>query len=308
MTSQATLASLSGVKKRFGAVTALDGLDLQVRAGELLSVLGPNGAGKTTAIAILLGLQQADAGEAKLFGRSPHDLSARRGVGVMMQEVQLPDALRVGDLIRQVSAYYPDPLPFDEAVARAGVEKLVQRPYAKLSGGQKRQAQFALAICGRPRLLFLDEPTTGLDVTARETMWATLRGLVKDGVSIVLTTHYIEEAEALADRVVVMAKGRSIAEGTVKDIRALVVRKRIDCATATESAAIEAWPGVTAVVRDGAHVSITTTDAEGVVRRLLAADPDLSDLEVRRAGLSEAFAELTSEAAAPEALEREAAA
>jgi ABC-2 type transport system ATP-binding protein len=304
----ATLASLSGVKKRFGAVTALDGLDLQVQAGELLSVLGPNGAGKTTAIAILLGLQQADAGEAKLFGRSPHDLAARRGVGVMMQEVQLPDALRVGDLIRQVSAYYPDPLAFDEAVARAGVEKLVQRPYAKLSGGQKRQAQFALAICGRPRLLFLDEPTTGLDVTSRENMWATVRGLVKDGVSIVLTTHYIEEAEALADRVVVMAKGRSIAEGTVKDIRALVVRKRIDCATATESAAIEAWPGVTAVVRNGDHVSITTTDAESVVRRLLAADPDLSDLEVRRAGLSEAFAELTSEAGPPEALEQEAAA
>jgi len=300
VSSRTTLASLSGVKKRFGATVALDGLDLQVLAGELLSVLGPNGAGKTTAIAILLGLQQADAGEARLFGRSPHDLAARRGVGVMMQEVQLPDALRVGDLIRQVSAYYPEPLSFAEAVARAGVEKLVNRPYIKLSGGQKRQAQFALAICGRPRLLFLDEPTTGLDVTARETMWATVRGLVKDGVSIVLTTHYIEEAEALADRVVVMAKGRSIAEGTVKDIRALVVRKRVDCATATDAAAIEAWPNVTAVVRDGAHISITTTDAEGVVRRLLAADKALSDLEVRRAGLSEAFAELTSEPAAEE--------
>jgi ABC-2 type transport system ATP-binding protein len=301
VSSNATLASLSGVKKRFGATVALDGLDLQVRAGELLSVLGPNGAGKTTAIGILLGLQQADAGEAKLFGRPPHDLSARRGVGVMMQEVQLPDALRVGDLIRQVSAYYPDPLSFDEAVARAGVGTLVERPYIKLSGGQKRQAQFALAICGRPRLLFLDEPTTGLDVNARENMWSTVRGLVKDGVSIVLTTHYIEEAEALADRVVVMAKGRSIAEGTVKDIRALVVRKRVDCATATETAAIETWPDVTAVSRDGAHVTITTSDAEGVVRRLLAADPGLADLEVRRAGLSEAFAELTSEPTTEEA-------
>jgi ABC-2 type transport system ATP-binding protein len=294
------LARLSGAKKRYGATVALDGLDLEVRPGELLALLGPNGAGKTTAIGILLGLQEPDAGEARLFGRSPHDLAARRGVGVMMQEVMLPDALRVGDLISQVRAYYPDPLSFDEAVALAGVEKLVQRPYVKLSGGQKRQVQFALAICGRPRLLFLDEPTTGLDVTARETMWATLRRLVKDGASIVLTTHYIEEAEALADRVVVMAKGRRIAGGTVSEIRGLVVRKRIDCVTATGLTAIEAWPEVIAASHDGERTSITATEAESVVRRLLAADPRLSDLEVRRAGLAEAFAELTQEPAAQE--------
>jgi len=299
--ADAVLACLRGVRKRYGATTALDGFDLEVRQGELLAVLGPNGAGKTTAIGILLGLQAPDAGEARLFGRSPHDLAARRGIGVMMQEVALPDALRVGDLIRQVSAYYPDPLTFDETVALAGVGKLVARPYAKLSGGQKRQAQFALAICGRPRLLFLDEPTTGLDVTARETMWATVRQLVTGGASIVLTTHYIEEAEALADRVVVMAKGRQIAEGTVAEIRALVIRKRVACATALEAAAVEAWPNVAAAVRDGAHLTIVTTDAEGLVRRLLAADPKLSDLEVRRAGLSEAFAELTSEPVAEEA-------
>ena len=299
--ADAVLACLRGVRKRYGATTALDGFDLEVRQGELLAVLGPNGAGKTTAIGILLGLQAPDAGEARLFGRSPHDLAARRGIGVMMQEVALPDALRVGDLIRQVSAYYPEPLSFDETVALAGVGKLVARPYAKLSGGQKRQAQFALAICGRPRLLFLDEPTTGLDVTARETMWATVRQLVTGGASIVLTTHYIEEAEALADRVVVMAKGRQIAEGTVAEIRALVIRKRVACATALEAAAVEAWPNVAAAVRDGAHLAIVTTDAEGLVRRLLAADPKLSDLEVRRAGLSEAFTELTSEHVAEEA-------
>jgi ABC-type multidrug transport system ATPase subunit len=195
------------------------------------------------------------------------------------------------------SAYYPDPLSLAETLAQAGVEKIAQRPYIKLSGGQKRQAQFALAICGRPRLLFLDEPTTGLDVTARETMWATLRRIVAGGASIVLTTHYIEEAEALADRVVVMAKGRRVAEGTVRDIRDLVVRKRIDCATAVEVGVIEAWPGVIAAAREGARVAITATDAEGAVRRLLAADPSLTDLEVRRAGLSEAFTELTQEAA-----------
>jgi ABC-2 type transport system ATP-binding protein len=245
----------------------------------------------------LLGLQRPDAGEALLFGRSPHDLPARRGVGVMMQEVSLPDALRVRELIAMTQAYYPDPLPLAEAIALAGVEKIAERPYIKLSGGQKRQAQFALAICGRPRLLFLDEPTTGLDLTSRESMWATLRGLVSRGTSIVLTTHYIEEAEALADRVVVMAKGRAIANGTVAEMRALVVRKRVDCATGLDLAAIAAWPDVTTAHRDGAQVSITTPDAEAVVRRLLAADAGLADLEVRRAGLSEAFAELTQEPA-----------
>jgi ABC-2 type transport system ATP-binding protein len=290
------LARLAGVEKRYGETVALNGLDLEVRGGELLAVLGPNGAGKTTAIALMLGLQAPDKGEVALFGRSPHDLSARRGVGVMMQEVALADALRVRDHIAMTQAYYPDPLTLAEAIALAGVEKIADRPYAKLSGGQKRQAQFALAICGRPRLLFLDEPTTGLDLNARETMWATLRGLVKRGTSIVLTTHYIEEAEALADRVVVLAKGRQVAQGTVEEMRALVVRKRIDCVTTIALGAIEAWPGVTAVAAEDGRVSITTTDAEATVRLLLA-DPGLADLEVRRAGLSDAFAELTQEPA-----------
>ena len=294
-TIQGALARLSGVKKRFGETVALDGLDLEVRPGELLAVLGPNGAGKTTAIGLMLGLQEPDAGEARLFGRSPHDLAARRGVGVMMQEVALPDALRVRELIQMTSAYYPDPRPLAETIALAGVEKIAERPYIKLSGGQKRQAQFALAICGRPRLLFLDEPTTGLDINARETMWATLRNVVANGTSIVLTTHYIEEAQALATRVVVMAKGRQVAAGTVSEMRALVSRKRIECVTSLPLAKIQAWPEVSVATRDGTTTAITTAEAEAVTRRLLGGDPKLADLEVRRAGLSEAFAELTSE-------------
>ena len=193
------------------------------------------------------------------------------------------------------SAYYPDPRPVAETIALAGVEKIADRPYIKLSGGQKRQAQFALAICGRPRLLFLDEPTTGLDIKARETMWATLRDVVATGTSIVLTTHYIEEAQALATRVVVMARGRQVAEGTVSDMRALVSRKRIECLTSLPLAEIQAWPEVSAATREGASTAITTVEAEAVTRRLLDADPDLAELEVRRAGLSDAFAELTSD-------------
>jgi len=174
---------------------------------------------------------------------------------------------------------------------------LAKRPYGKLSGGQKRQAQFAMAICGRPKLLFLDEPTVGLDVQARQLLWDTLGELVRAGTAIVLTTHYLEEAEALADRVAVLAKGRLIASGTVSEIRAVVARKRISCASTLSAEQVGSWPGVDTVDRDRRQLHITARNAEDVVRRLLAADGQLEELEVRRAGLAEAFTELTQEAA-----------
>ena len=221
------LAALEGVHKRYGKITALDGIDLRVGRGELLAVLGPNGAGKTTAIAALLGLLRPDAGRARLFGKEPQDIDARRRVGVMMQEVFLAPELRVVEQIDLVASYYPAPLSPAAAMEMTGITALARRPYGKLSGGQKRQVQLALAVCGRPQLLFLDEPTVGLDVQARELLWATLRRLVAEGCSIVLTTHYLEEAETLADRVVVLLEGRVIAGGTVSDIRALVAGKQI---------------------------------------------------------------------------------
>jgi ABC-2 type transport system ATP-binding protein len=292
-----SLAKLSAVSKRYGKIIALDGLDFEVRRGELLALLGPNGAGKSTAISLLLGLQRADAGSAQLFGESPENIAARRQIGVMMQEVALAPELRVRELIDLVASYYPNPLSVDEALAITQTATLAQRPYAKLSGGQKRQVQFALAICGRPSLMFLDEPTVGLDVQARAAMWTMLRRFVDDGGSIVLTTHYLEEAEALADRVVVIAKGRSIASGTVSEIRGLVVRKRIRCLSILDAALVESWPGVDSAMRDQHGLQITANDVEGVTRRLQAADPQLTDLEITRAGLADAFAELTQEAA-----------
>jgi ABC-2 type transport system ATP-binding protein len=290
------VAELGGVAKRYGATVALDGLDLQVRRGELLAVLGPNGAGKTTAISLLLGLEPPDAGTVSLFGRSPHALEARRQVGVMMQEVELAPELRVRELIDLVASYYPAPLALDEVLAATQTAALADRPYGKLSGGQKRQAQFALAFCGRPRLLFLDEPTVGLDLQAREGMWGALRRLVGQGASIVLTTHYLEEAESLADRVVVLVKGRAIAAGSVDEIRGLVRRKQISCATRLAAEEIRSWPGVESVNGEGGRLHVTARQAEAVVRRLLDGDPELGELEVRRAGLAEAFAELTQEA------------
>ena len=225
------LATLRGVHKRYGKTVALAGLDLEVRRGELLAVLGPNGAGKSTAISLWLGLLEPDAGTVRLFGGSPLDVESRRHVGVMMQEVGLTPELRVRELIELTASYYPDPLSAQQTLALTRIEALADRPYAKLSAGQKRQVQFALAICGRPPLLFLDEPTVGLDVEARETMWRTIRAMIAQGCSIVLTTHYLEEAEALADRVAVLASGRLIASGSVEEIRSVVSRKHISCSS-----------------------------------------------------------------------------
>jgi ABC-2 type transport system ATP-binding protein len=295
--NDSVLAELTGAKKKFGNTVALDGLDLQVRSGELFAVLGPNGAGKTTAISLLLGLQQPDSGTALLFGKSPQLVETRRQVGVMMQEVFLAPELRVREQIDLVASYYAAPMPPDAAMELTNITSLADRPYGKLSGGQKRQAQFAMAIVGRPQLLFLDEPTVGLDVQARELMWVTLRRLIKSGVSIVLTTHYLEEAEALADRVAVLAKGRVIASGTVNEMRGLVARKQVSCSSNLDLELVRAWPDVEGVSRAGLSLHITTGDAESVVRCLMAADPDLQELEVRRAGLAEAFTELTQEVA-----------
>ena len=291
------LASLRDVHKRFGTTVALAGLDLDVRPGEVLAVLGPNGAGKSTAIGLLLGLLEPDQGTASLFGRAPLDVHARRRVGVMMQDVALTPELRVRELIACASSYYATPLSVDETLALTRLDALAHRPYGKLSGGQKRLVQFALAVCGRPQLLFLDEPSVGLDVEAREVLWQTVRALVDTGCAIVLTTHYLEEAEALADRVAVLAGGRLIASGSVAEVRSLVSRKHVTCASRIDEAGVRTWPGVVAAVRDGERLAITVVDAEDCVRRLLAADDQLRDLEIRQAGLAEAFSALTKEAA-----------
>jgi ABC-2 type transport system ATP-binding protein len=199
----------------------------------------------------------------------------------------------VGELIRLAASYYPSPRSVVDSAELAGVAELLRRPYGKLSGGQQRRVQFALALCGRPRLLFLDEPTVGMDIDARETLWKTIRMLVAEGVSIVLTTHYLEEAEALADRVCVMARGRMISEGSVEALRARIALKRVWCATRLPLAEVAAWPEVADARLDGERLCLSTEHVEALVRRLLAHDAQLSALEVRAAGLAEAFTELT---------------
>lgn len=296
-TGSPSAAELKGVCKRYGAVVALDGVDLAVQGGELLALLGPNGAGKSSAIAICLGLVEPDHGEARLFGESPQALGARRRTGVMLQSAGMPDTLKVRELLAQTRSYYADPRSAGECVELAGLQGLMDRRYGKLSGGQQRRVQFALAVCGRPQLLFLDEPTVGLDIDARAGLWQAIRGMLGEGCAIVLTTHYLEEAEALATRVAVLARGRIVAAGSVRQIRSRVAQRRVRCVSTLCAETVGAWPEVRSVCRDGDRIEIVTDAAETVVRQLLFEDAQLSELEVQRAGLAEAFVEITREAA-----------
>lgn len=295
MNNDTCIARLEHVGKRYGAVVALDGIDLEVHRGEVLALLGPNGAGKSTSIGLLLGLLRADSGSVSLFGKDPQDIAARRRIGVMLQSAALPPTLKVKELLSLTASYYPAPRGVAECAGLAGITDLLDRKYAALSGGQQRRVQFAMALAGRPEILFLDEPSVGMDLHARQALWAAIRALVAGGCAVVLTTHYLEEAEALADRVCVIARGRVISEGSVDALRARVAVRRIRCITSIPQEVIAGWPGVASVDMLQGRLAIATTEAEGVVRRLLDADPTLSELEVQRAGLAEAFTEITRE-------------
>lgn len=287
------LARLHAARKSYGKVLALDALDLQLHGGQVLALLGANGAGKSTAVGLLLGLLAPDKGEVTVMGRSPRALEVRQQCGVMLQSAGIPERLKVRELLELTRSYYPNPRSVADCVAMAGLDDLLDRRYGKLSGGQQRRVQFALAICGRPRVLFLDEPTTGLDIEARQRLWQAIRELVAEGSAVLLTTHYLEEAEALSDRVAVIDRGRLVAEGSVGEIRARVSQRRIRCITSADSLRVAQWPGVREAARDGEYLRIVADAAEPVVRRLLDADPHLHELEVQRAGLADAFLELT---------------
>lgn len=293
--SQTVIAALRNVTKRYGAVTAVDRLSLGVRRGEVLALLGPNGAGKTTSVNLLLGLAWPTSGSAEIFGLPPREVAARRRIGAMLQGAQLGGHARVAEVIALYSGYYPDPLPAAQVMRTAGLDGLENRPVVKLSGGQKQRLMFALAICGNSELLFLDEPTVGLDVEARRGFWHSIRELRQAGRSIVLTTHYLEEADALADRIVVINRGRVIADGTPADIKRTVAQRHIRCITSLGAAQIGTLPGVTLVRHDGARLDIVAAHPESTLFEMLKLDPELHELEVTGAKLEEAFLALTDE-------------
>jgi ABC-2 type transport system ATP-binding protein len=295
--SDVTVASLESVNKNYGSVRALRGVNFGVRAGEVVALLGPNGAGKTTAVKLLLGLMQPNSGRVRVFGGDPTNPGNRMRTGAMLQVGRVPETLRVREHIDLFSTYYQKPLALAEILAAAGLEKLSDRKFGELSGGQKQRVLFALAICGDPDLLFLDEPTVGLDVEARRMLWDEIRRMVGRGKTVLLTTHYLQEADALADRVAVINQGEVIAEGTPSEIKAKTAGKRIRCITSLSVSALRQITGVTEVREDREAVELHAAEAEPVVRQLLARDAQLSGLEITSAGLEEAFLALTHEAA-----------
>ena len=288
-------ASLEEVCKNYGEVRALRNVNFAARTGEVVALLGPNGAGKTTVVKLLLGLMPPNAGRVRVLGGDPTNPENRMRTGAMLQVGRVPETLRVREHIDLFSSYYSKPLPLKKVVVAAGLEKFVDRKFGDLSGGQRQRVLFALAICGDPDLLLLDEPTVGLDVEARRALWDEIRNLVGRGKTIVLTTHYLEEADALADRIAVINEGTIIAEGTPADIKKQTSGKRIRCVTNLGVASLRQISGVTEVREDREAVEIHAIEAEPVVRELLARDPRLSGLEITSAGLEEAFLALTQD-------------
>jgi ABC-2 type transport system ATP-binding protein len=213
-------AALRGVTKRFGGVVALDRVDLELRSGEVLAVLGPNGAGKTTALSLMLGLRRPDVGRAELFGADPRRPASRAAVGVTPQDASFPPTLRVREITDLVRAHYAAPAPTMDLLARFGLVECGRRQAGGLSGGERRRLSVALAFAGKPLAVFMDEPTTGLDVEARRAVWSELQAYAASGGTILLTTHYLEEAEALASRVVLLSRGRIAAEGPARELAA----------------------------------------------------------------------------------------
>jgi len=289
----ATVARTRKLKKSYENVVALHDLNLDIRAGELLALLGPNGAGKTTLVRTLLGMAQPDSGSVSVFGGDPHLGLLQGRLGAMLQVGRVPETLKVREHIDLFSSYYPAPLPMAETLEIAGLAEIQDRPYGELSGGQKQRVLFGIAICGNPDLLFLDEPTVGLDVEARRLMWSQIRTLIARGKTVLLTTHYLNEADALADRILVLDKGAIIAEGTPAEIKARAMGKQIRCTSQLALDEVRQIPGVLSVKADRNAFDIQVNAAEPVVRELLERDRWLADLEVINAGLEEAFLALT---------------
>jgi ABC-2 type transport system ATP-binding protein len=290
---QQAIAALTDVTKRYGETTALDGLNLALRPGEVVALLGPNGAGKSTAVRLLLGLIAPTAGMARVFGGDPQNPATRLRVGAMLQVARIPETLRVREHIDLFRSYYPKPLSMAEVVRVAQLEGIEDKMFSKLSGGQKQRVLFGLAMCGDPDLVFLDEPTVGMDIEARRGLWQQIRTLANRGKTVLLTTHYLEEADALAHRIVVLNKGKIVSEGTPAEIKSASAGRKIRCRTRLTAEFLRTLPGVTSVEQSGDDVVVMTPRAEDVVREMLR-DETLSSLEIASPALEDAFLALTT--------------
>jgi ABC-2 type transport system ATP-binding protein len=291
---------LRGLKKTYrspgGPVHAVRGVDVAVRPGEAVALLGPNGAGKTTTVDMLLGLQKPDEGSVALFGGPPeHAVKAGR-VGAMLQAGGVLRDLSVREHVAMMAALYPAPLGVDRTLSLAQLDGLGERRTEKLSGGETQRLRFAVALVSDPDLLVLDEPTVGMDVESRRAFWTTIRELSGGGKTFLFATHYLEEADAYADRAVLMARGRVVADGPTTEIKAIVGSRTIRATLPdVPLEALEQLPGVTRAERRGEAVILASCDSDASLRRLLDAYPQARDIEVRGAGLEEAFLQLTGD-------------
>lgn len=289
-----TLARLDHVTRRFGDVTALDDVSLEIGSGRIVGLLGPNGAGKSTLLSLLQGLRRPTSGTVELFGGSPGDHRNRRMLGCTPQETALPPTLRVGEVLDYVGAHFEDPAPKQELAEQFGFPDLLRRQTGSLSGGQKRRISVALAFVGRPKLVLLDEPTTGLDVDARRVLWAAVKAQQAAGATVVVTSHYLEEIEALAERVVVIGEGRVLADDDLSAVLDRVGLRMLRLFTGHPQQVSALQEVVDARPEDDGAYTFFVRDADEAVRSLVGADIPFRGLTVRGATLEEAFLTLTS--------------
>ena len=285
---------LVGASKKYGNFEALKNVSFAIDKGSLVAMLGPNGAGKTTSISLMLGMRRPTAGKALIFGEDPRQIATRRRFGAMLQESGVPQLLTVSDLVELFRSYYPKPLPTDQVIDLVGLQGKRGSLVRDLSGGQTQRLYFALAICGDPEILFLDEPTVGMDVEGRRGFLAAIRDFAARGKTVLLTTHYLEEADELAERVLVIDKGKVIADGSPSDIKSRVAGSKI---TFTSSGPLDAAAlgglSVSATDVSDHRVTLMTNDPQGVLRELFRRNVEMSNLEVRGADLEDAFVSLT---------------
>lgn len=289
------------VIRRYGDLIAVDDMSFSIGRGETVALLGPNGAGKTTAMEMLLGLTKADAGSIGLFGGVPLDAVANGLVGAMLQDAGLPQGVRVSELIGLIRGLYPDPLPVADVLRLADLTDVAGRQVHRLSSGQRQRVRLAFALAGGPDLLLLDEPTAALDVEARRGFWNRVRTYVSEGRTVLFATHRLEEADAVADRILVISHGRLVADGTPEAVKAAAAG-RSTVSFSTDGAAehvLAGLPAVEAVESTGRRTTLYTTDPDRTVRALLQRAPQAQDLDVRRSGMEEAFLALVQEGETP---------
>ncbi|MFI1763927.1 ABC transporter ATP-binding protein [Streptomyces sp. NPDC020800] len=291
------------VTKTYGNVKAVDGLSLRLYPGETVALLGPNGAGKSTTLDLLLGLKQADGGTVSLFGGTPREAIVTGRVGAMLQSGGLMDEVTVAELVKLACSLHPKAYKAADVMARAGITQIADRKVNKLSGGQAQRVRFALATAGDSDLIILDEPTTGMDVSARQAFWATMREQADQGRTVLFATHYLEEADAIADRVLVLHRGRLLADGTAAEIKAKAGARKVsfDLERETDEAALRALPFLTSITvshsasaaGSGQTVRIQSSDADATVHALYGLGVFPRNLEVAGLGLEQAFVAIT---------------